>query len=245
MRLCNQHIHLALAVCAAALVSGCAHTKIGDVALSPARELPAASRLCLRVSLAPGLQGQEAASKAARKLEAKLLEKYHEAGLSAGIVLGQLKDQAAAFVQVRIVEADPGNTAKRLLVGFGAGRSAFATRTRIQAGPTEPVARDVSQPAHLAFSTMAKDGLKPGVILSGGIATVTGDVSRLAVGAAISTLAELRSGLGRQAERTADVIVEQTHVFYRASHWDWPPSQPETVYSGNIDRPNLACSSKS
>lgn len=83
------------------------------------------------------------------------------------------------------------------------------------------------------------------MILSGGLAAVTGEISRLAVGAAVSTVAELGSGLGHQTERTADVIIEQTHVFYRASHWDWPPSQPETAYSGGMATPDLGCSSKS
>ena len=103
---------------------------------------------------------------------------------------------------------------ERLLIGFGAGRSALLTKASFdiagQAGPA------------MSFSATAKDGRKPGLIVPGAVAAATGELSRLAIGGGVSLLVGRRSGLDGGAKRSAALIVKQTRQLYRASGWPWP-----------------------
>lgn len=85
--------------------------------------------------------------------------------------------------------------------------------------------------AAMTFSASAKDGRKPGVILPGGVALATGELSRLAIGGGLGLLMESRSGLDRGAKRSAAAIIKQTRLLYRASGWIWPPDQNGTRHN--------------
>jgi hypothetical protein len=195
------------------LLSGCAGAKIENLSMAAHRSGPAPAVLGVEVALAPDLQGDAAANKAAHALQAGLVKQYRKAGLQALPNAGPPTAGSAA-VRVRISRADPGDRMARLLIGFGAGQSALKTDASFTVA-------DEADPA-MRFSASAKSGHKPGLILPAGIAAATGEASRLAIGGGIGLLLEPRSSLSHEADRSAKAIVKQTRTLYRASGWTWP-----------------------
>lgn len=190
------------------LLPACAGTAVHDLSMAPARLQQIPGAIGVQVTLAPDIRSDPDAGRA------ELVKAYRKAGLPASVTTDGQPSPGGATVRVQIVRADPGNSAERLLIGFGAGRSALLTKASFdiagQAGPA------------MSFSATAKDGRKPGLIVPGAVAAATGELSRLAIGGGVGLLMGSRSGLDRGAKRSAALIVKQTRQFYRASGWPWP-----------------------
>jgi hypothetical protein len=197
------------------LLGGCAGARVENLTSTASHSPVAPSTLRVRVSLAPGLDADPKAVKVAHALEEYLMKRYREAGLMALVYTGDPQPTpGAAIVQVRIREADPGDRTARLLIGFGAGRSVLRTdATILVTGEAAPA---------LHFTASAKSGRKPGLILPGGIAAATGELTGLAIGGGAGLLLESRSDLAHDADRSAKLIVRQTRELYRTSGWAWP-----------------------
>jgi hypothetical protein len=90
------------------LLSGCAGAKIDNLAMAAPRPRPAPAILGVEVALAPELQDDAAANKAARALQAGLVKQYRKSGLQALPNAGP-PVTGSALVRVRISRADPGN----------------------------------------------------------------------------------------------------------------------------------------
>ncbi|ATP18002.1 MAG: DUF4410 domain-containing protein [Cupriavidus sp.] len=210
-RMCAAAIPL---VGALLLLPACAGTAVHDLSMAPARSQQIPGAIGVRVTLAPDIRSDPDAGKAAHRLQAELVKAYRKAGLPASVTPDGQPSPGEATVRVQIVRADPGNSTERLLIGFGAGRSALLTKASFdiagQAGPA------------MSFSATAKDGRKPGLIVPGAVAAATGELSRLAIGGGVSLLVGRRSGLDGGAKRSAALIVKQTRQLYRASGWPWP-----------------------
>ena len=207
-RMCAAAIPL---VGALLLLPACAGTAVHDLSMAPARSQQIPGAIGVRVTLAPDIRSDPYAGKAAHRLQAELVKAYRKAGLPTSVTPDGQPSPGGAMVRVQIVRADPGNSAERLLIGFGAGRSALLTKASFKiAGQTGPA---------MSFSASAKDGRKPGMIVPGAIAAATGELSRLAIGSGVGLLMGRRSGLDGGAKRSAALIVKQTRQLYRASGW--------------------------
>jgi hypothetical protein len=196
------------------LLPACAGTAVHNFSMAPARSQQIPGAIWVQVALAPDIQSDHAAGKAAHRLQTELVKAYRKAGLPASVTPDGQPSPGGTRVRVQIVRADPGNSTERLLIGFGAGRSCLITKASFEiAGQTGPA---------MSFSATSKDGRKPGMIAPGAVAAATGELSRLAIGGGVGVLMESRSGLDRGARRSAALIVKQTRQFYRASGWPWP-----------------------
>nr|WP_278986197.1 DUF4410 domain-containing protein [Sphingobium yanoikuyae] len=213
------------------LLSGCASVAVRDIRMTAAHQRPAPGALAVHVALAQDIQADPDAAKAALRLQACLVEAYRDAGLFASVASSGAPSAGDAMIRVRIIRADRGSQAERLLIGFGAGRSALLTKASFEVAGQAGAA--------MTFSASAKDGRKPGVILPGGVAMATGELSRLAIGGGLGLLMESRSGLDRGAKRSAAAIIKQTRLLYRASGWTWPSDQNGTRH--NAPRKASSC----
>lgn len=206
----------ALAVLLAVVpLAGCAKTTVGSLAIAsaPIRQ-SAPTSLAIVVTVAPELGADDNAVSAAHRLREALLARYRKAGLPVSVASPAAPVLSSAMVRVEISRADPGSRLERMLIGFGAGRSALRTETCLVLAGSSNVA--------MAFSTTTKSGRKPGLVLPGVVAAGTGELIGLAVGGGTGLLAEAGGGLDRSAKRAANTIVSQTRDFYRSAGWPWP-----------------------
>jgi hypothetical protein len=194
-------------------LAACAGGRVDHVALAPIHA-PAPAAFRIDVSLAPDLRAVPAAGRVAETLQAGLIKRYGKAGFSATAAMDGAAGPGIATVHVRISRADPGNPIKRLVIGFGAGRSSLRTDTSLDLPGDSGAA--------LTFSSATDSGRKPGMILPGGIAAATGNLVHLAIGGGLDLALIGRSSLARNADRSAKLIVDQTHNLYRTAGWRWP-----------------------
>jgi hypothetical protein len=197
------------------LLTACATGKVSNLAMAPVQTVtPTPSALVVHVDLAPDLRADPPARKAVDDLRARLVKRYGEAGVAVAPGATGPIAPSLARLRVQVSRADPGSKFQRLAVGFGMGRSALHTQAALEMpGMAAP---------SLTFTSLAGSGRRPGMILPGGIAAATGEVSRLAVSGGLSLLVVGRTGLSRDADRSAKLIVAETRRFYRSAGWQWP-----------------------
>ena len=137
-------------------LAGCAKTTVSSLAIAsaPIRQ-SAPTSLAIVVTVAPELGADDNAVSAAHRLQEALLASYRKAGLQVSIASPAAPVLSSAVVRVEIRRADPGSRLERMLIGFGAGRSALQTETRLELAGGSNVA--------MGFSTTTKSGRKPGV----------------------------------------------------------------------------------
>lgn len=204
---------LAVALLASGLfaLTGCAGAKVTNLAAAPVQS-PAPSGLIVDVLVAPDLAGEPVARSAAGELRNRLIKRYAKAGLA--VLAGPASPRSAARLRVVIGRAKAGSWLQRFAIGFGAGRSVLHADTALQLPDTTgPVLR---------FASRADSGWQPGFILPAGVAAATGKTSNLAISGGLGVASNLRSGLMRDADRTAKLIVEQTRRHYLQAGWRWP-----------------------
>lgn len=202
------------ALTALLLLAGCTGAKLDHVAQAPVHAPTPPATLFVDVALTPEVGSDAGAYKVAMALQADLVKRYRKAGLLAYPAADTPRLPGAAILHVRISRADPGNRVERLIVGFGAGRSTLRTDASLDVtGEASPA---------LSFSSSANSGRKPGLIMPGAIAAATGNLSHLAIGGGLDLLLTGRSGLMREADRTASAIVRQTQHLYNDAGWTWP-----------------------
>jgi hypothetical protein len=221
----HRRWRLTLPFACALMLTGCGGAKLDNLAMSPAAARARPNALRIEVALAPDVQTTPAAMKAAQMLRIDLAQRYRGAGL---VVLPPDPNAAlghGATLHLLISRADPGQLLARLVVGFGAGQSRLGVATRFTL--------DGQESAALTFSSDAKSGRKPGLIMPGAIAAATGDAAHLAIGGGLDLLLAGRSGLKREADQSAKRIVEETRALYRASGWMWP-ADPNTLMPNRL-----------
>ena len=196
-------------------LAGCAKTTVSSLAIAsaPIRQ-SAPTSLAIVVTVAPELGADDNAVSAAHRLQEALLASYRKAGLQVSIASPAAPVLSSAVVRVEIRRADPGSRLERMLIGFGAGRSALQTETRLELAGGSNVA--------MGFSTTTKSGRKPGLVLPGVVAAGTGKLIGLALGGGTGLLAEAGGGLDRSVKRAANTIVSKTRNFYRTAGSPWP-----------------------
>jgi hypothetical protein len=158
--------------------------------MTAAHQRPAPGALAVHVALAQDIQADPDAAKAALRLQACLVEAYRDAPFasvasSGAPSAGDAMIRSGSFAPIAAVR--PRTFADRL-------------RRRPVRATDQGLIRSRTGGAAMTFSASAKDGPaeQPGVILPGGVAMATGELSP-SPSAAARLLMESRSGLGRGA----------------------------------------------
>lgn len=181
--------------------------------------MPQPRELLLDVMGTPDISGSYSALQQATiaSLEKELTEELKNSKLLVRIASTGGDGSGATVLRVIVTAADPGDAAKRLIIGFGAGRAEVQVRADLEQVGSRSDRREL-----VAFTTYSDTGHKPGLLLPGGAALATGDVVHLAVGGSLVVVGNTRSGLNQPIHRTARAIVAQLKAFYAAAGWIWP-----------------------
>jgi hypothetical protein len=201
---------LALAGCAAAQVS------------TPSRAIaqaatPAPRQILVYVTPAPQASTPEAASAghAATGLQTALLSSLAKAHVAAAPYSPAMDVPGTLVLHATVAAANPGSTAARLIIGFGAGQAQMLVSVDVHQGGQE------TGPAE-QFNVTSESGYKPGLILPGGIALATHNIWHLVIGGGIDGAMSLKNGLAAPESTAAKAMVTQLQNYYTAEGWAWP-----------------------
>lgn len=198
------------------VLAGCAGAHVSHLAAAPpAVASPAPSVVLVAVDSAASGKAPdaEAARHLAAELRRDLLHRLGKAGIAALPYGAVPPPQGALLLHVTLTRVEPGSAAERLVLGFGAGRARLDARAELR-----PVAGNTAMPV-ARFDTASDTGVRPGLILPGGIALATGNALHLAIGGGVDLALNLRGGLDRTSASTALVIVGQVKRAYQAAGW--------------------------
>ncbi|MCB8881895.1 DUF4410 domain-containing protein [Acidisoma cellulosilytica] len=202
------------------LLSSCAGAHVSNIA-SVSTTTPAPSEILVAVDTAPMPNADQtrAAAAVAPQLQAAVVRRLGKAHIAAIPYTAGSARPGAAVLHVSIQQADPGSRAERFLIGFGMGSAKLEARADLET--TLPSAHS----SLTAFDTASDTGIKPGLILPGGIALATGNLIHLAIGGGIDVVTNLNGGLSKPTNSTATAIVKQLHRYYRSAGWVWPTDE--------------------
>lgn len=198
-------------------LAGCTGATVSTVAVAPSAG-PAPSEILVAVDTAAITDsGQmQAAQQIAPKLQSDLVERLIRAHVTAEPLVPGSSHPGAAVLHVSITQADPGSLVERFVVGFGVGRAKLQAKTELESA-------DGSGGTRLtAFNTASDSGMKPGLILPGGVALATRNAIHLAIGGGIDVAMNIRGGLARPTTSTSNAIVTQLRTYYASAGWYWP-----------------------
>ena len=199
------------------LLSGCAGAKVTDVASATAGSVPP-SEILVAAGAASTVQDSQAAtaSRVAANLQSELVKRLTKNGITAEPYMPGTTHPGADVLEVTVLDADPGNLAERFVVGFGLGKAKLQVKANLLNGETASSATEV------AFNTSSDSGVKPGLILPGGIALATGNAIHLAIGGGIDVATNINGGLSRPTKSTVAAIIGQLKKYYASVGWQWP-----------------------
>jgi hypothetical protein len=115
-------------------------------------------------------------------------------------------NQNVLLVQGSLDTIDSGNRRRRMLVGFGAGKSQVSSSVQILYQPAGGAPRLVQ-----TFTADADSGKAPGMAATGGVGAATGAIATsAALGGGMHAVSETkRAGVSADAKRLADAVAKQ------------------------------------
>ncbi len=200
-----------------AVLAGCAGAKVTDVASVTAAS-PPPFEILVDVSVTQIADNDRAklAHDVGTKLQSDLVQRLTEARVTAEPFVPGTRHPGSIVLRVAIVDADPGSSIERTVIGFGFGRATLQAKADL-------VSTDTGAAYSMtAFSTSSDSGHKPGLVLPGSVALATGSVIHLAVGGALHLATDMHGGLDKPVTGTATAIVEQLRKYYASVGWHWP-----------------------
>lgn len=202
------------------LLAACAGAHVSNVA-SVHATTAAPTEIMVAVDTAPMSDADQAqaAVTVAPQLKAAVMKRLAKAHIAAAPFVAGGPTPGSAVLHVSILQADPGSMAERFLIGFGFGRAKLQAKADLESAST------AGNASLTAFHTASDSGIKPGLILPGGITLATGNLIHLAIGGGIDVVTNLRSGMSGPTNSTANAIVKQLHSYYRSARWIWPNDQ--------------------
>jgi hypothetical protein len=229
------HTRAVTAACALLLMSGCAKTTVTDEQYYQGPRLPRPARILVydfaasQADLPPGYRTAVSAPPAdqtaddlslGRQLGAEvakdLVEELQKIGLPAVSANGQPPPQLNDLAVVGyFVSIDPGNIAKRVALGFGAGAPELATVVEVYAMSSQGLRR-------LASGELDSTGPKgPGVAIPLAVAAATDNPIGLIVSSAAKIEGQVsgRTTIEGSARRTAQEIAEQFKAGAQRQGW--------------------------
>lgn len=120
------------------------------------------------------------------------------------------------LIQGQILRVDAGNSSRRAVIGFGAGKSAvYGSAAVLQIG-----ADGLPHPLQ-SYSADANSGRTPGLAL-GAAGAAAGHVATAVAGAAIGTIKRQRSSLGEDGVKLAKKVATNVGAFFASEGWIAP-----------------------
>jgi uncharacterized protein DUF4410 len=146
-------------------------------------------------------------------LSDELVKRIRLLGLAAErAAAGTKAEPGTVVIEGQFVSIDEGSRTKRLVVGFGAGRSVVKTTAEVYVGgPGGPVLAQT-------FETEAKSAPTPGLV-AGGPALAAGRAAVAGAVAVVKIGTETRKGVAADAERTAEELAKRLGEFFVAQGW--------------------------
>lgn len=187
----------------ALLLTACAGARITQKAiLSPPPVLPAT----ILVGIAFDAPADPALQQVASRLERKIVEDMVDLGLPARAASAR-SGSADTRLTLRLVELRKGDPAQRMLIGFGAGKSAMLVTARL------------STPDGVSFDLTARatSGSKPGLIMAGGVAAATGKLLHMVIGGSLGLISDVRGGTGGNVRNVSRLVARQVRDYYRSA----------------------------
>jgi hypothetical protein len=170
----------------------------------------------VRPALNAGDPNADLAADVSRKVQAALIKKLTKAGVTAEAYAPGRARAGAATLYVAITGAVPGNTAERILIGFGVGQA------KLQASAELETDKATLGQSMTKFVISSDSGYKPGMIVPGGVAAATGNVIHLAIGGGIKIATSVHGGMSILVAETTTAIVGQLEKYYEQVGWTWP-----------------------
>jgi hypothetical protein len=201
----------------AAILAGCASADVTGIAstnISTPR--PGEILVDVRPALKTGDPNADLAADVSRKLQSALIKKLTKAGATAEANAPGVARAGAATLHVAITGAIAGNTAERILIGFGAGQAKLQASAELENGRAGPGQSMTN------FVISGDSGYKPGMIVPGVVSAATGNVIHLAIGGGIKLATSVHGGMSVVVDETAAAIVGQLEKYYEEVGWSWP-----------------------
>jgi len=147
------------------------------------------------------------ASDARNAMADEIVQALQAKGLRAVRIDGPVPaDANALIVEGRIDKIDEGKARRRMLIGFGAGKSDVSASVQVLYQPAHGTAVPVT-----LFQTSADSGHMPGIAATAGVGAAAGlAMSATAVGAGAHGASELkRDSVTAEAKRVGDAVAKQ------------------------------------
>lgn len=214
--LMNGAMIVALGGCAA-MLAGCATANVAGIASTNASTpRPAEILVDVRPALDAGDPDVGLAADISAKLQSALIKKLTKAGITAEAYAPGMVRAGAATLHVAITGAVPGNTAERILIGFGVGQAKLQATAELETDKTAPTQ------SMTKFIISSDSGYKPGMIVPAGVAAVTRNVIHLAIGGGIKLVTSVHEGMSVVVDETTTAIVGQLEKYYGQVGWNGP-----------------------
>ncbi len=158
----------------------------------------------------------EIGREAAKDLSEDLVKQLKEMGFEAErLPRGTPVSGNVMIIDGRFLNADEGNRARRLIVGFGAGQSSLDTQVTVS--QTQPS----GAPAQLlAFTTHSDSGKMPGAALTMGAGAAAQGASAASAGTAVMSAGKVYSSmLGTLAGKTSSQITSYLSRYFASRGW--------------------------
>lgn len=201
-------IVVALGACSAAHISQVVRVRT---------DRPAPTTILVDVAPVWNMEGANAEMRVATDaLRSGVLVQLAKQGMTAAPLSSASIAPGSAVLRIRVSEADAGNQAARMIIGFGAGRARLQVRAELESadgGPAQPMT---------SFAASSDSGRRPGLLVPGGVAIASASVVPLAINGAVGVASNLRGSLDRPIKQASSAIVGQLRDYYRTVGWPWP-----------------------
>ncbi len=147
----------------------------------------------------------------ANKLSEDLVAEFRKAGIAATRAgLQVYPSDTTVILTGEFITIDEGDQTKRIWIGFGLGGTELRTRVQLIQGG-QLIAEG---------ETKTRSSLKPGMLVSGGLAAGAESVVPLVVGGTATTISEtVRGTIEADAARTAEQVVKRVKKAYQERGW--------------------------
>jgi hypothetical protein len=157
---------------------------------------------------------QELTAEVQSAISDTLVQAIGAMGLNTVYATPGIQPQAGdVIIQGEVVKITAGNTTRRTLIGFGAGKSEIFANVQVL-----DVQPDRSRTIVQTYSASANSGRTPGLAV-GGVGAAAGHVGLAVAGAVAGTISRARSSLGRDGESLAKRVATNLGTFFEGQGW--------------------------
>lgn len=200
-------------------LSGCASARVTEIHETAA--FHACRRILVEIRTSSTTSEPDQATRdAARVVKLTLLNDLKSYSIDAVALpapVGAVPLVPASVILKVDIAAETGNLWKRLLIGFGFGRSRMLAKVTLVDARRQPATE------LLEFDVESDSGRAPGLLLPAGVAIEKASVLNFTVGGGTGILFNMRHGPSQDAADASAAIATTLRKYYR--HFGWLPSK--------------------